>query len=43
MISTKFESQEEIIKQFDAIINSSYDGLCIVGREGKVVLFNQIS
>jgi len=43
MTSTEFKVQKEMMKQLDAIIDSSYDGLWICDHEGKVVRINKAS
>jgi len=43
MTSTEFKAQKEMMKQLDAIIDSSYDGLWICDHEGKVVRINKAS
>ncbi len=43
MSRAEFKAQEEIKKQLDAIIDSSYDGLWVCDRYGKVVRINRAS
>ena len=43
MSRPEFKAQQEIMKQLDAIIDSSYDGLWVCDSKGKVMRINSAS
>ena len=43
MSRPEFKAQQEIMKQLDAIIDSSYDGLWVCDSKGKVIRINSAS
>jgi len=43
MSSTQFKAQHDMMKQLDAIIDSSYDGLWICDSKGRVIRINKAS